>query len=88
MKKHASLVVALLLAVVSSSTADTAQAAKPKAVQVFILAGQSNMVGHANFITIPTLFTAKEPEVRELTKLVFKNGVLQAVDSLVNQVVD
>jgi len=73
MKKHASLVVALLLAVVSSSTADTAQAAKPKAVQVFILAGQSNMVGHANFITIPTLFTAKEPEVRKLTQLVFKN---------------
>ena len=32
------------------------------------------MVGHANFITIPTLFTAKEPEVRGLAKLVFKDG--------------
>ena len=55
MKKHASLVVALLLAGVSSSTADTAQAAKPKAVQVFILAGQSNMQGVGNLVnTEPT----------------------------------
>jgi len=45
-----------------------------KKLQVFILAGQSNMVGHANYITIPTLFTAKEQEVRELAKLVFKDG--------------
>lgn len=45
-----------------------------KKLQVFILAGQSNMVGHANFITIPTLFTAQEPQVRELSKLVFKDG--------------
>lgn len=45
-----------------------------KKLQVFILAGQSNMVGHANYITIPTLFAAEEPEVRELAKLVFKDG--------------
>ena len=45
-----------------------------KKLQVFILAGQSNMVGHANYITIPTLFTAEEPEVRKLAKLVFKDG--------------
>jgi len=55
-------------------TAATTQAAKPKPLKVFILSGQSNMVGHANFITIPTLFTAKEPEVRELAKLAFKDG--------------
>jgi len=45
-----------------------------KKLQVFILAGQSNMVGHANFITIPTLFTAKEADVRALAPLVFKDG--------------
>jgi len=73
MKKHALLVAALLVAV-SPLFTDTVQAARKKAVQVFILAGQSNMVGHANFITVPTLFTAKEPEVRELAKLVFKDG--------------
>ena len=72
MKKRTSLA-ALLLVAACLLAPETAQAAKPK-LQVFILAGQSNMVGHANFITIPTLFTAKEPEVRELAKLVFKDG--------------
>ena len=64
--------IALLVALMTVN----AVAAKPdsRKLQVFILAGQSNMVGHANFITIPTLFTAKEPEVRELAKLVFKDG--------------
>ena len=75
MKKHAPFVIALTLLAVSLTTTGTVKAAKPKAVQVFILAGQSNMVGHANFITIPTLFTAKEPEVRALSKLAFKNGM-------------
>ena len=75
MKKHALIVAALALAAVAPLTTGTVEAAKPKAVQVFILAGQSNMVGHANFITIPTLFTAKEPEVRALSKLAFKNGM-------------
>ncbi len=74
MKKHASLVVAVLLVAVCSLAGNAVQAAKTKALQVFILAGQSNMVGHANFITIPTLFTAREPEVRSLAKLVFKDG--------------
>jgi len=64
---------ALILVAVSLLATSSVQAAKPK-LKVFILAGQSNMVGHANFITIPTLFTAKEPEVRELVKLVFKDG--------------
>ncbi len=73
MKKCTALT-ALLLVAACLLGPETAQAAKPK-LQVFILAGQSNMVGHANFITIPTLFTAKEPEVRALSKLAFKNGM-------------
>jgi len=73
MKKRTALA-ALLLVTACLLAPETAQAAKPK-LQVFILAGQSNMVGHANFITIPTLFTAKEPEVRALSKLAFKNGM-------------
>ena len=43
-----------------------------KKLQIFILAGQSNMVGHAYYITIPTLLATKDPEVRELAKMVFK----------------
>ncbi|MFP6899634.1 MAG: hypothetical protein VCA36_01745, partial [Opitutales bacterium] len=49
-------------------------AAEPagKKLQVFILAGQSNMVGHSYYITVPTLITAKAEKDRELAKLVFK----------------
>ncbi|MCP4506505.1 MAG: hypothetical protein GY826_08930, partial [Fuerstiella sp.] len=43
-------------------------------IKVFILAGQSNMVGHANYITIPRLFADDRPEVRKLAALVFKEG--------------
>lgn len=46
----------------------------PKKLQVFILAGQSNMVGHANMITIPQLAADSRPEVQELAALVFQDG--------------
>jgi alpha-galactosidase len=46
----------------------------PDRLQVFILAGQSNMVGHANFITIPRLSVDSRPEVQQLANLVFKDG--------------
>ena len=52
-----------------------AQEPKPQRLQVFILAGQSNMVGHANYITIPRLFADPRPEVQKLSELVFKDGV-------------
>ena len=57
-----------VLSVVRGVVAEPAK----KKLQIFILAGQSNMVGHSYYITIPTLLTAKEPEVRELANLVFK----------------
>ena len=63
----------VLLLVIGTAQARAEQLTRKK-LQIFILAGQSNMVGHANFITIPTLFSAKEPEVRKLAKLVFKDG--------------
>ena len=47
-----------------------------KKLQIFILAGQSNMVGHANYITIPALLTAEEPGVKKLSKLIFKEGAI------------
>ena len=59
------------LFVLSVARGVVAEPAKKK-LQIFILAGQSNMVGHSYYITIPTLLTAKEPEVRELANLVFK----------------
>lgn len=53
----------------------------PKPLQVFILAGQSNMVGHAQYQTIPALLTGEEPGVRELAKLIFKDGGIAPGDA-------
>ena len=62
----------VLLALGTSTLAATAPSSKK--LQVFILAGQSNMVGHANYITIPTLFTDQRAQVQRLSQLVFKPG--------------
>ena len=63
-------VMIVLLVLVGTGT-DAAERASKK-LQVFILAGQSNMVGHANYITIPRLFADERAEVQGLAKLVFK----------------
>lgn len=55
----------LLMFVVSA-----AQAAD-KPLKIFILAGQSNMVGHARGHTIATLFNSDDPKDKELIQLVF-----------------
>jgi hypothetical protein len=64
----------LLLTVVCSGFA-TAREPDSKKLQVFILAGQSNMVGHANYITIPRLFADQRPQVQKLASLAFKEGM-------------
>ena len=60
--------------------ADTAKLSKKK-LQIFILAGQSNMVGHAGFRTIPALLKAEEPGVKDLAKMVFKEGTIAPGDA-------
>ena len=65
---------ALLLTVTCSGFA-TAREPNSKKLQVFILAGQSNMVGHANYITIPRLFADERPDVQKLAALAFKEGM-------------
>ena len=72
--KRTITVVVVLLLVLSTGVSKAAEPAKKK-IQIFILAGQSNMVGHANCITVPTLFTDPDPSIRQLAKLVFKEGV-------------
>lgn len=49
-----------------------AQEVAPKRLQVYILAGQSNMVGHAKLITLPRLFVDDREQVRKLSSLVFR----------------
>ncbi|QDU98864.1 sialate O-acetylesterase [Lignipirellula cremea] len=74
MPRLVQLIACLLLfaAVEAASTAAREPAAKK--LQIFILAGQSNMVGHSNYITIPRLFADERPEVQALAGLVFKEG--------------
>ena len=43
-------------------------------LKIFILAGQSNMVGHADAHTIATLFNSGSERDKRLTKLVFEEG--------------
>ncbi len=63
--------VTILLALIAAS----GLAAKTsKKLQVFILAGQSNMVGHANAHTIATLYDSDDAGDKRLTQLVFKKG--------------
>ncbi len=64
-----------LLLVLLGTAATRGREPDPNKLQVFILAGQSNMVGHANYITIPRLFADERPEVQELAQLVFKPGM-------------
>ena len=58
------------------SIADT-EPAKEK-LKVFILAGQSNTVGHARGHTIATLYKADKPGDKALTEMVFKDANIGA----------
>jgi alpha-galactosidase len=46
-------------------------------LKVFILAGQSNTVGHARSHTIPVLYGANKPGDKELTQMVYKDGFVE-----------
>ena len=67
----------LLLSAASSPATEPAA----KKLQVFILAGQSNMVGHAHYITLPALLTAKEPGIERVRDLVIKKDSLAVGDA-------
>ncbi len=69
------LLIVFLIMLVISNNRLLAQQDKSSKLQVYILAGQSNMVGHANIITIPNLLADPQPEVQALGRLVFKDGM-------------
>ncbi|MDB4745298.1 sialate O-acetylesterase [bacterium] len=52
----------------------TSPAAGAEKLKVFILAGQSNTVGHANAHTMATLYQSGDPRDEALAKMVFKEG--------------
>ncbi|SVD48122.1 uncharacterized protein METZ01_LOCUS400976, partial [marine metagenome] len=59
----------LVLGPVHSKSAEPTK----KKLQIFILAGQSNMVGHANPHTIGTLYHSDDAKDERLIQMVFKN---------------
>ena len=67
-KKIVFLALAILISLIASPVI-----AKEK-LKIFILAGQSNMVGHADTHTIATLFHSGTERDNKLTQLVFKDG--------------
>ena len=62
-----------LLAAVASVLLVVSPVLAGEKLQVFILAGQSNMVGHARAHTIATLLASDKTRDRELVQLVFKD---------------
>ena len=62
----------LAVVVCAVLTAHMTLAAAP--LKIFILAGQSNMVGHARAHTIATLYASDKPRDQELRSLVFNNA--------------
>ena len=71
--RRASLLLSLMMLSVLSETVP-ARDPDPKRLQIFILAGQSNMVGHANYVTVPALYRDRREGDSGLAKLVFKDG--------------
>jgi lysophospholipase L1-like esterase len=67
------------------ATSGFAVKAEDKKLQVFILAGQSNMVGHANAHTVATLYDSDEAGDKKLTQMVFKKGSDQIKKALAEQ---
>ena len=63
----------LLLIVLVGLPAD-AREPDPKKLQVFIMAGQSNTVGHCNYITLARIPADERKAINSLTPLVFKEG--------------
>ena len=86
MKNRATLAVfciAILLGPGRASV-DAAELTRNK-LQVFILSGQSNMVGHAQYITVPALLKAEDPDVKQLANLVLKPEAI-APDAVKDQI--
>ena len=65
-------IAAIVLCIANPASAD-----EPQKLKIFILAGQSNMVGHARAHTIATLYASENPRDKELLQLVFEkdNGL-------------
>jgi alpha-galactosidase len=71
--KHSAKLIALAI-VMAASFVSGLSAEEAKTVKVFVLAGQSNMVGHARAHTIATLYASDDARDKELVELAFGKG--------------
>ena len=62
----------VLFAAIALSLSVTRSTLAGEKLKVFILAGQSNMVGHANPHTMATLYQSNDPRDKTLSEMVFK----------------
>ena len=71
-------IIRLALVAVAALTTNATIAEEP--LKIFILAGQSNMVGHARAHTIATLYASDNPRDQELLDLVIQDvaGISEA----------
>ena len=78
-KKRAVLTIAAAIVSIASP------AVAAEKLKIFILAGQSNTVGHANPHTIATLYQSGDPRDEALAKMVFKEGSGLSKEKLAEQ---
>ena len=64
----------VIFAIATSALSIVSPVIAAEKLKVFILAGQSNMVGHASPHTIATLYHSDDARDKELIKLVFREG--------------
>ena len=83
------LVATVLMLSVAAFTQDATAATDSKGkLKIFILAGQSNMVGHCRAHTIATLFNLEGAKDKDLIKLVFKDDAKISKKILDEQIVN
>jgi len=83
-KKFARCAAMVLVVGLLPALSNAVQASDGK-LRIFILAGQSNMVGHANAHTMGTLFNADGAKDKELSQLVFKKDAKISKESFDKQ---
>ncbi len=71
--------IGLSLAMLSVLNGTAAETGKQK-LKIFILAGQSNMVGHSHYRTVPAILDDKDPAAQEVARLILKEGAVTAAD--------
>ncbi|MHC4886248.1 MAG: hypothetical protein ACYTGH_14320, partial [Planctomycetota bacterium] len=72
-------VIGLSLGMLCLSNGTAAETGRKK-LKVFLLAGQSNMVGPSHYRTVPAILDDKDPAAQEVARLILKEGAVSTAD--------